>query len=40
MATEFVLPELGEGIEEGTLVKILVSAGETVEENQIGRAHV
>lgn len=34
MATEFVLPELGEGIEEGTLVKILVSAGETVEENQ------
>jgi pyruvate dehydrogenase E2 component (dihydrolipoamide acetyltransferase) len=34
MATEFILPTLGEGIKEGTLVKILVKTGETVEENQ------
>ena len=34
MATEFVLPALGDGIDGGTLVKILVKAGDTVEENQ------
>lgn len=34
MATEFVLPVLGDGIDGGTLVKILVSEGDTVEENQ------
>jgi len=34
MATEFVLPALGDGIDGGTLVKILVKAGDSVEENQ------
>src|SRR4051812_9337116 len=34
MATEFVLPALGDGIDGGTLVKILVKAGDTIEENQ------
>jgi len=34
MATEFVLPALGDGIDGGTLVKILVKAGDAVEENQ------
>ena len=34
MATEFTLPALGEGIDGGTLVKILVKSGDTVEENQ------
>jgi pyruvate dehydrogenase E2 component (dihydrolipoamide acetyltransferase) len=34
MATEFTLPALGEGIKEGTIVNVLVSEGETVEENQ------
>lgn len=34
MATEFVLPALGDGIDGGTIVKILVKAGESVEENQ------
>ena len=34
MATEFVLPPLGDGIDGGTLVKILVKAGDLVEENQ------
>jgi pyruvate dehydrogenase E2 component (dihydrolipoamide acetyltransferase) len=34
MATEFILPALGDGIDGGTLVKILVKAGDAVEENQ------
>jgi pyruvate dehydrogenase E2 component (dihydrolipoamide acetyltransferase) len=34
MATEFVLPVLGDGIDGGTLVKILVSVGDTIEEGQ------
>lgn len=34
MATEFILPALGDGIDGGTLVKILVKSGDTVEENQ------
>lgn len=34
MAIEFTLPALGEGIKEGTIVNVLVSEGETVEENQ------
>jgi pyruvate dehydrogenase E2 component (dihydrolipoamide acetyltransferase) len=34
MATEFILPALGEGIKEGTVVNVLVKEGETVEENQ------
>ena len=34
MATEFVLPVLGDGIDGGTLVKILVSEGDTIEANQ------
>jgi len=34
MATEFKLPELGESADSGTLVKILVSAGDTVSEGQ------
>jgi pyruvate dehydrogenase E2 component (dihydrolipoamide acetyltransferase) len=34
MAREFRLPDLGEGIHEGEIVAILVSAGEEVEEDQ------
>lgn len=34
MATEFTLPEVGENIEAGQVVKILVSAGDTVETGQ------
>ncbi len=34
MATEFKLPEVGEGIESGTVVGVLVSVGDTVEEDQ------
>ena len=34
MATEFKLPEVGEGIESGTVVGILVSVGDTVERDQ------
>jgi pyruvate dehydrogenase E2 component (dihydrolipoamide acetyltransferase) len=34
MATEFVLPVLGDGIDGGTLVKVLVGEGDSVEENQ------
>jgi pyruvate dehydrogenase E2 component (dihydrolipoamide acetyltransferase) len=34
MATEFVLPVLGDGIDGGTLVKVLVGEGDSVAENQ------
>ena len=34
MATEFKLPELGENIESGDLIKILVSVGDRVEKDQ------
>lgn len=34
MATEFVLPSLGESVESGTVVKLLVEVGETIEEDQ------
>jgi len=34
MATEFKLPELGESVETGTLVKILVQPGQQVEKDQ------
>ena len=34
MATEFKLPEVGEGIESGTVVGVLVSVGDTIEEDQ------
>ncbi|MDZ7705262.1 MAG: dihydrolipoyllysine-residue acetyltransferase [Trueperaceae bacterium] len=34
MATEFKLPEVGEGIEAGTVVSILVSVGDKIEEDQ------
>jgi pyruvate dehydrogenase E2 component (dihydrolipoamide acetyltransferase) len=34
MAREFKLPDLGEGIHEGEIVKTLVSAGDEVEEDQ------
>ena len=32
--TEFRLPELGENIETGDLVKVLVSVGETIDRDQ------
>ena len=34
MPTEFKLPEVGEGIESGTVVGILVAVGDTVEKDQ------
>ena len=34
MATEFKLPEVGEGITSGTVVGVLVSVGDTIEEDQ------
>lgn len=34
MATEFRLPELGENIESGDLVKVLVSTGDTIAQDQ------
>ena len=34
MATEFKLPDVGEGIESGTVVGVLVSEGDTIEEDQ------
>src|ERR1700758_4653475 len=34
MATEFRLPELGENIETGDLVRVLVSVGETINRDQ------
>ena len=34
MATEFKLPELGENVEAGDVVRIAVTAGETVREGQ------
>lgn len=34
MATEFKLPEVGEGIEAGTVVSVLVSVGDTIEKDQ------
>ncbi len=34
MATEFKLPELGENIEAGDVVRIAVTAGETIKEGQ------
>ncbi|MFP4501601.1 MAG: dihydrolipoyllysine-residue acetyltransferase [Candidatus Hydrogenedentota bacterium] len=34
MATEIKLPELGEGVTEGTVSQILVSKGDTIEEGQ------
>ncbi len=34
MATEFKLPDVGEGIESGTVVGVLVSVGDTIEEDQ------
>ena len=34
MANEFKLPELGENIEAGDVIKVLVSVGDTVKENQ------
>ena len=34
MVTEFRLPELGENIESGDLVKVLVSVGDTVTKDQ------
>ncbi len=34
MATEFTLPVLGENIEKGTVVKVLVAVGDVIEKNQ------
>ncbi len=34
MATEVILPEVGEGIESGTVVTVLVKQGDTVRKNQ------
>ncbi|MGA1196810.1 MAG: biotin/lipoyl-containing protein, partial [Candidatus Latescibacterota bacterium] len=34
MATEFKLPDLGEGVEAGDVVSVLVSEGDTVEKEQ------
>ncbi len=34
MATELVLPELGENIESGDVVKVLVSVGDTIQQEQ------
>ena len=34
MATEIKLPVLGENVDSGTVVKVLVSAGDTVTEDQ------
>ena len=34
MATEFRLPELGENIKDGDLIKVMVSAGDTVAQDQ------
>lgn len=34
MATEFKLPEVGEGITSGTVVGVLVSVGDTISEDQ------
>ena len=34
MATEFKLPEVGEGIDAGTVVAVLVSVGDRIEEDQ------
>ena len=35
MAFEFILPELGENIEQAEIVKVLVSVGDKVEVDQI-----
>ena len=44
MATEVVMPQMGESIAEGTITKWLVRKGDKVERDQplleIGRAHV
>ncbi len=34
MATEVKLPDIGEGIEHGTVVAVLVKVGDTVEKDQ------
>ena len=34
MATEFKLPEVGEGIDAGTVVAVLVSVGDRIEVDQ------
>ena len=34
MPTEFVLPELGEQIESGDVLRVLVKAGETIAKDQ------
>ena len=34
MATEFKLPDLGEGVEAGDVVSVLVSVGDTIEQEQ------
>ena len=34
MATEFRLPELGENIAEGSVIKVLVKPGDTIEKDQ------
>jgi pyruvate dehydrogenase E2 component (dihydrolipoamide acetyltransferase) len=34
MATEFILPDLGETVKSGTLAKVLVSVGDRIEEGQ------
>src|SRR4028118_855770 len=34
MATEFTLPDLGETVKSGTLAKVLVSVGDSIEEGQ------
>ena len=34
MATEFKLPEVGEGITSGTVVGVLVAVGDTIEQDQ------
>ena len=37
MATfEFVLPELGEGMETGDVVQVLVAVGDTITKEQVG----
>ena len=35
MAFEFRLPDIGEGIHEGEIVKWFVSAGDTIEEDDV-----
>ena len=36
MATEFKLPELGENIETGDVVTVLVAVGDAIEQNLLG----